>query len=172
MIDPKMLCELFVYDPETGKLFWKSRDGGAPGWNGKYAGKEAFTSTNSYGYKQGSILGGVYRAHRVIWAMVNGEWPEADIDHINGNRTDNRIVNLRSVSRSENCMNSSLGKRNKSGVVGVCWSKREGKWKAQIQKDGKNIQIGHFSSFDEAVSARLKKQNELSFHKNHGKNVG
>lgn len=171
MIDPKMLCEIFVYDPDTGKLFWKRREGGAPGWNGKYAGKEAFTSTSSHGYRQGSLLGGVYRAHRVIWAMVHGKWPEDDIDHINGDRIDNRIVNLRSVSRSENCMNSSVGKRNKSGVVGVSWSKRENKWKAQIQKDGKNIFIGNFVNFEDAVRARMEMQVELSFHKNHGKNA-
>jgi hypothetical protein len=102
-------------------------------------------------------------------AMTTGHWPNGDVDHINGDRQDNRICNLRNVTRSENCMNSSISKRNKSGVLGVCWTSRERKWLAQIQHNGKNIHIGSFDVLEDAKAARLNKEKELGFHENHGK---
>lgn len=169
MLEPSEILDLLIYDRDTGRLSWKHRENETAGWNGKYAGKEAFTSVDAYGYRQGSIRGRRMLAHRVIMAMETGSWPEEDVDHINGDRQDNRFCNLRNVSRSENCMNSSIGKRNKSGAIGVSWSSRDGKWRAQIQKDGKNFYIGIFDDLEDAKKARLNKEKELGFHKNHGK---
>ena len=107
--DTEILHSLMRYDPETGLLYWKARtsehfqNGGhlaahnVAKWNGKHAGKEAFTATKGDGYKHGALFGQNYSAHRIIWKMVHGE--DADrIDHINGVRADNRLLNLRSVS--------------------------------------------------------------------------
>lgn len=101
--------KLLICDPVAGRLFWKRRpitafkNGGAfEIWNTKHAGKEAFTCKDENGYLCGGILGKKYRAHRIIWLLHYRKWPSEVIDHINGNTSDNRIVNLRDVSQAEN----------------------------------------------------------------------
>lgn len=175
----ELLRKLLRYEPETGKLFWKERsvdmfsDGkqtaehNCASWNEKYAGKEAFTAGDR-GYKQGLILGRNYKAHRVIWALVNGEWPD-NIDHINGIRDDNRIDNLRSVSQAENNRNAKRRSNNTSGVCGVHWYKRGNKWVAQIRADGNIKHLGYFTDFDDAVAARKEAEIEHGYHENHGR---
>ena len=117
-ITPDLVREFLSYDPESGKLFWKKRDEkwfsdkpisqahSAKAWNRKYAGLEAFTTTGAQGYKNGSIFRVPLSAHRAAWAILYGEWPD-HIDHINRNRSDNRIVNLRSVTKAQNAQNQS-----------------------------------------------------------------
>ena len=169
-------------DFETGKLAWLPRtpDMFATGkqvaehscnaWNTRYAGKEAFTAVNGSGYLCGAILGRTYRAHRIIWLLHSGEWPSADLDHINGRREDNRIINLRAVSRTENLKNQRLSTKNTSGVLGVCWHKSREKWAARINVSGRKMHIGYFESFDAAVAARKAANIEYGFHENHGRN--
>lgn len=110
-ISPAVLAELLSYNPETGELTWNERDRKwfskdcyHRQWNKMHAGKPAFTSKNSKGYLHGSVHGKTLQAHRVAYAIYHGEWPD-HIDHINHNTTDNRIVNIRSVTQAENNRN-------------------------------------------------------------------
>ncbi len=178
---PETLRKLLRYEPETGKLFWRERgidwfeDGGHTAqhnmrsWNSRYAGKEALTAVNTDGYRRGTIFGTRYYAHRIIWTIVHGEWPQDELDHINGNPSDNRLENLRVVTHQENGRNQKLYCSNTSGVVGVSWHKRDETWRAEIKVDGKKIHLGYFDSFDDAVAARAAAEIELGFHANHGR---
>jgi hypothetical protein len=177
------ISKLLKYEPETGKLFWLPRTaemfagstfyGGAEAkaktWNNRYAGKEAFTSCHLNGYRQGGILGKGYLAHRVIWLFEKGSWPIDQLDHINGDRTDNRMENLREVSNAENAKNMTLSKRNKSGVCGVFWLSHIHKWWASIRVDGANKNLGYFDDFHDACEARKQAERDHGFHPNHGK---
>lgn len=175
---PEMLRKLLRYDTDTGKLYWRKRmpdmfdgegkDQSCHWWNSKYAGKEAFTANTNDGYKAGRIFDKFYRAHRVVWCLVHGEWAEA-IDHINGDKSDNRIVNLRPASTVDNNKNLSLSVRNKSGAVGVSWNARCGKWRVQISDRRKRYHIGLFSNFEDAVSARKEAEIKYGYHENHGR---
>jgi len=104
----------------------------------------------------------------VLWALTYNEWPEFDIDHINGIRHDNRIENLRAVSRSENLKNVRLRDENTSGFTGVYWAADRNKWRAEICSDGVKIKIGSFSTLEEAVRARAEANVRHGFHPNHG----
>lgn len=160
---PEQLRELLRYDQDTGLMFWKERpnemfEGGAypssrlaKTWNTKYSGKQAFTATKEGGYFVGRILGKSYLAHRVVWALHYGEWPEIGIDHKNGNTTDNRIENLRLASQSENNMNTKRRSDNRSGVKGVFWSKLSKKWCAQIAINGRGKHLGYYTDIDDAA---------------------
>ncbi len=167
--------ELLKYDPQTGRLYWLprdrelfSRDQSWKTWNTRFAGHKAFTSVNVGGYRQGAIFGHMYVAHRVIWLLVNSEWPPADIDHVNGDRVDNRWSNLRSVTRSENGHNRKRTSRNTSGVNGVSWVKRARKWIAYIHIDGRSKSLGVFDSIEEAASARARANAQHGFSARHG----
>ena len=178
---PSVLRELIDYDPETGALVWRVRDvsfftdgkrsalGAMNAWNARHAGKPALKAKMSSGYFMGGIFGRKYLAHRVSWAIYSGEWPERQIDHINGNRLDNRIANLRSVTHQENGKNRAIGTNNTSGTIGVYWSIDKSKWLAAINKNGKQKHIGYFKSKDDAISARAKASAECGYHANHGR---
>ncbi|WP_323008519.1 HNH endonuclease [Paracoccus sp. (in: a-proteobacteria)] len=178
---PEVLRQLLRYEPETGKLFWRERsesmfeDGAhraalvCARWNTRYAGKAAFDTRNHNGYKLGGISNRNILAHRVIWAIVHGRWPVADIDHINGNRQDNRLCNLREVSRSTNLRNARLPDANTSGRVGVSWDRSRGKWLAYIHANGRMVNLGRFDAFEEAVSARKAEEARWGYHPNHGR---
>jgi hypothetical protein len=111
------LSKLLRYEPETGRLIWRPQSGRVKEWNTKYAGQEAFAHVNDRGYRCGRIAGRDYKAHRIIWKLVHGHDPEY-IDHINMDRGDNRLCNLRSVTHAENCAHFTgppLGKRRWDG---------------------------------------------------------
>ena len=173
----EQLRQLLRYDPETGKLFWFRRPASMfkahsheVTWNKRFADKEAFTSLTAEGYLQGTILGWRYNAHRVIWAMVHNEWPKSHLDHINGCRSDNRMVNLRMVSDQANARNQKRYSSNTSGVTGVQWHKAAAKWTANIRSDhGRNLYLGLFDDFNDAVSARKAAEVRLGYHPNHGR---
>ncbi len=95
--------------------------------------------------------------------------PSGEIDHINGDRTDNRICNLRDVTSAGNSCNRRRQDRNTSGVTGVAWDKRASRWQARIGLNGKQKYLGYFDSLDEAVAARKAAELELGFHPNHGR---
>ena len=154
------LKKYLICDPDRGVLFWKHRpremftsECSFRSWNTKYAGREAFTSCDSDGYRQGKILGFSFRAHRVIWAMKNGEWPKVKIDHFNCIRIDNRIENLRLASDSENVWNRKVSKSSTSGIKGVYFDRRRMKWRARIKYNCVNKHLGDFSSIEEAAEA-------------------
>ncbi len=125
------------YNADTGEFTWLQRSkgrrkNGVAGWQ---SGKGYIAITLDY--KK-------YRAHRLAWFWVHGEWPADEIDHINGIRDDNRLANLRSVTKSENARNKRRYKKNKSGANGVSWYKPTGKWVAYLGLGGKRIHLGHF----------------------------
>jgi hypothetical protein len=156
-ISPKFVKSLLNYDKETGVLTWKERgvelfnsERAMNSWNAKLAGEVAFTAKHREGYLHGKILGMGFLAHRIAWACHYGEWPTNEIDHVNGDRTDNRIENLRSCDRSENARNCAIRKDNTSGHVGVHFNKLHGTWNAT--SCGRHI--GSYSTKEEAVAAR------------------
>lgn len=156
------------YEPETGKLFWRDCEEMPEWWRARYAGKEAFTADDGQGYRKGSIDGVPFNAHRVIWALHHGEWPSDQIDHINGVRDDNRIINLRVVTNQENGRNQSMFRNNTSGVCGVCWHKAQGKWQARIMVDGRRKYLGYFTTIEAAAEARVEASRQHGFTDRHG----
>ena len=177
--DQKMLGKLLAYDPDTGSLTWLPRPAemfanaastkrNMAAWNSRYAGKPAFTSLDDHGYFHGSIFGRIFKAHRVIWTLVNNDHPN-QIDHINGVRSDNRIVNLRAVSRLENMRNQQMRINNNTGHLGVSWDSVCKQWRARINCDGRNIWLGRHDTFDEALDARKAAEIQFGYHANHGR---
>ena len=176
-----VLKELLDYNAETGVFTWKHRDQSwfvsyrsYTSFCGKYANKVAgnnkICTISGKTYRAIMVLGVSYAAHRVAWFYVNGEWPTNDIDHIDGIGVNNKTLNLRDVTVAENGRNKRLPSTNKSGVIGVCWHKRDQHWRATIKVNQKTISLGGFSSIDDAMSARQKASVKYGFHKNHGTN--
>jgi hypothetical protein len=158
-ITPERLRRLLDYDPGTGWLWWKSRpraefksDRAYRAFEARNVGKRAFTATTRNGYKTGRADNKQLFAHRVIWAIVHGEWPPEDIDHINGDKSDNRILNLRIASRSDNCKNRAGW--GASRYLGVSRAPN-GKWRARINLHGKERGLGVFNAEEEAFAAYL-----------------
>lgn len=156
------------YEPETGKLYWREHEDMPQRWNTRYAGREAFTAVRNTGYKHGRVLGVAYQAHRVIWALVHGVWPDGQIDHIDHDPVNNRIENLRIVQHRENQRNASLRGNNTSGTMGVSWYKAGSKWTAYITVDCVKQHLGYFNTFEDAVTARKQAERIFGFHENHG----
>jgi len=177
---PDELRQLLRYEPETGHLVWRARGPewfkeGSPTkaiktWNIQHAGAPALRYVSpTNGYLYGNVLNCVVVAHRVCWAIHTGQWPRNYIDHINGNRTDNRIVNLRDVTQSQNMMNARRSRANRSGITGVFWCNRRHKWGARVMVDGKNINLGVFDRIEDAAAARAEANRVYGFHADHGK---
>lgn len=170
--DVELLSECVDYNPDTGALTWKRRPVEHFSsykhwkiWLAKFEGKPVRKVNNGYvvvvitiNKKETYSMG-----HRVAWALTHGEWPRSQIDHINGNRMDNRICNLRLASHKENQRNKGAGLRNKSGFKGVHFSKTAQKWIAQIHVNGKTRHIG---VFDSALAA--SKEYCAAANKEHG----
>jgi len=175
-----VLLQLLSYDPETGKLYWRERGPGrfrdgfhsaatqARQWNGKNAGKEAFTAVNA-GYRYGAVGDVNFLAHRVIWKMSTGLEPD-QIDHIDGDRQNNRFCNLRNVSETANKRNMCIPRHNTSGIIGVSKDARGG-WEAHITLGNRKKSLGRFLAFDEAVAARKSAEVVHGFHENHGRSA-
>jgi hypothetical protein len=146
---------IFNYNENTGVLTWKSTRGSSK------AGTQAGHITKA-GYRYVHTCGKIYPAHRLAWLLVYKEYVTSDIDHINRIKTDNRISNLRVVSRQENSRNKGLTKANKSGIKGVSLNTRTGKWISQIRKDGCNLVLGEFKTKEEAGAAYVEASKSLS----------
>lgn len=123
---------------------------------------------NSAGYRVISLFGKRYPEHRLAWFYVHGEMPKHEIDHINQIRDDNRISNLRQVTRSENQRNKTR-KDSRVDEIGIWWCRRRKRYIAEISLNGKKVYQKSFTDIDEAISARKAKALELGFHENHGK---
>ncbi len=132
------------------------------------AGEEAFVAVDGYGYFHACIRGRWMKAHRVAAAIITGRWPANEIDHINGDRRDNRACNLREVTHGENLKNCQLSRRNSSGMTGVCWNKVHQRWVASIYVNGKSISLGTFQKIEDAITARRAAEVEYRFGPVHG----
>lgn len=144
------------YNELTGDFFWSSRSLQKAG------------TIHSRGYIQIKLYDKFYFAHRLAWLYMYGAFPDDQIDHINHNKTDNRIFNLRSVTPKENSRNRGFQSNNTSGVVGVCWDKVRGIWVANIMLNKKSMYLGSFNSKIDAAIARKMAEYDLGFHANHG----
>ena len=142
------LREFFRYDPDTGILTTIRYQPGSHRPVGTNVGHLTGNQYLSFVF-----MGRRYYAHRVAWLLVTGAWPAHEIDHINGNKTDNRLCNLRAATHPQNEHNVGLTKRNKSGHKGVSWQARTSNWQAGISVNGKRIFLGLFDSLDEAGAA-------------------
>lgn len=161
----EQLRALLHYDPDTGFFRWRE---GIDHWR---AGLPAGTlykqrpsgpsrvaigigTTSENKYKVIGVRKRVYRAHRLAWLYIYGEWPDGEIDHINGDPTDNRIVNLRVATLAENSRNRGLRADNTSGIKGVSWSKKSNRWLAHLGHNGKLLHLGLFDTIEEAKAVR------------------
>ena len=165
-VDIDLLHKMFHYDRETGRLTRKiSRS------NRVKVGTEPGYITG-YGYRMIHLAVGERKlkihAHRIIWAMVYGKFPENQIDHINGNRLDNRIENLRSVKNRENGKNQKLRSTNKTGIHGLYWDAINEAWTVQIYFDNKKIWLGRHKDFFDAACVRKSAEVRFGYHQNHG----
>ena len=168
--------DLLDYNSETGVLTWKARPRAYfennlawSAWNARFSGNVAMFGRRPDGYLGGKILGKTYGAHRVAYLIYHGKWPIGEIDHINGVTGDNRIANLRDVSRAENSKNLKRPKSNSSSACGVSWDKRHSRWKAYINGDSKRMNLGSFKCFLAAGMVRRKAEADLGYHENHGR---
>jgi hypothetical protein len=128
---------------DTGKLYWTISRPNAP--------LDKELGSLARGYLNVKILGKDYKVHRVIWMLHTGDWPKGEIDHINGIKTDNRIVNLRDVDRALNMQNQNRNhKGNNSGFLGVAKCSTTKKWRARITVFGKKIALGSYDTAEEA----------------------
>lgn len=176
MLNAEGLRTLVEYDPENGKMVWLERPitifptaRSCAVWNSRFSGKAAFQTANSHGYLVSTILGRLYTAHRVAWCIMEGQWPFLQVDHINGDRKDNRWSNLRAASNSTNHKNQKMPRTNTSGTVGIHQDKRTGSWVAQIYDNGRRINLGTFADKQHAIAARLKAEMQFGYHPNHGR---
>lgn len=158
------LLSLFSYDPDTGHLIRLKSRGAYKA--GQRAGGFMRQSTGKL-YRYLLIGEKSYREHRLIWFYVYGKWP-FEVDHINGDGTDNRLCNLREVTHEENGKNQKLKKNNKSGVSGVHFCKTHVKWHVSIGVERKRRTIGYYDDFFSAVCARKNAEKMLGYHVNHG----
>jgi hypothetical protein len=162
MITQEGLKELLDYNEESGVFLWKASS------NGRVKVGDRAGSVTNRGYSRISIGGKRYLSHHLAFLFVHGFIPK-EIDHIDGNRSNNAIANLREVTRSENCKNMKRSSRNKSGVTGVSFNKKLSKWRADICVNGKAIYLGAFEEFLKAKEARLQAEIKYGFHENHGR---
>lgn len=155
MADHDLLHKYLSYSEDSGLFHWKIspcprvRKGDVAGTN------------HPSGYINIGFNGKIYAAHRLAWIMHNGNEPIGDIDHIDGNKKNNRIENLRIATEAQNTWNRKICTRNKSGIKGVSWYKAYSKWCAQIRKNGKRHFLGYFNDIKAAETAVIRARNIL-----------
>ncbi len=146
MLTQSRLKECLSYDPETGEFRALSTSGARQA--GSVAG-----SKHPKGYISITVDGHRHLAHRLAWLYVYGVFPDGDTDHINGVKTDNRIANLREATRSQNMANLGALSNSKSGIRGVHYFKRTGRWVSSIRANGKTVHLGYFATAEAASLA-------------------
>ena len=162
----QQLKELLNYEKDTGIFTWKN-----PRANRCKPGDIAGAINRGY-LLIGITVDGIallYGAHRLAWLYEYGRFPNKDIDHINHDKSDNRISNLREVNHITNMKNQKIRSTNKSGFTGVSWDKNLKKWRAMITVNRTNMHLGCFTDKNDAIEARLHANRLYKFHPNHGK---
>lgn len=157
-MNQELLKTLLRYSPETGEFFWIN-----PTCRSTKPLSRA-GSSDRHGYIRISLCRRSYQAHRLAWLYVYGRFPDHLIDHINGDRQDNRISNLRQATNKQNCENQKLHATNKSGYRGVVLHKRTGKWQAQVRHNGVNLYLGLYDTPEMAAHVVSGKRTELFTH--------
>jgi hypothetical protein len=158
------LNNLLSYDPESGVIIRKVDFA-----NNAKAGDEAGWLSDK-GYIRMRVAGGMHYAHRVAWLLFYGVEPDGEIDHIDGNRANNQISNLRVVTPIENMRNKKMYHTNYTGISGIFWRERQGRRGHYVAKiSGKHIFQG--KDFFEACCLRKSAENNLNYHVNHGRNI-
>lgn len=146
MMDVEYLRSILSYDPDTGEF---RRLVARPGYRaGSIAG-----SIDAYGYIAIKIDGRSYKAHRLAWLYVHGAWPALHLDHIDEDKANNKITNLREATHQQNRCNRGAQKNNTSGYKGVWWHKGHGKWCSRVQVSRRTVWSGSFSCPKEAHRA-------------------
>lgn len=177
--DPRITAEyvrkLLDYDPESGHMRWRVREPdenydahSCKMLNARDAGKIAGT-LNTQNYVLIELLGRKYGVHQLAWLCTTGVWPDGEVDHINGDPSDNRLKNLRLVTLAQNRRNAARRKDNTSGVTGVRLDTATGKWHAYLRYNKKLLQLGRYSDFALAVEARKQAEEIYGFEAEHGK---
>lgn len=146
------------YNPETGIFTWKFN-----GTRGVKAGDVA-GSKMTHGYIALSIGGKKALGHRIAWLFAHGEFAQGNIDHINRNKSDNRISNLRLATYEQNAQNRLKNSKNTSGFKGVTWHKRDKKWQAAITVSGKVLHLGYYKDPKEASIAYIEASKKYQSH--------
>ncbi len=159
IITQARLKELLHYDPFTGIFTWKVAKGG----RAKAGSVAGCLSSISRGYIQIRIDGTRYLAHRLAFLYMLGRWPKDDVLHTDGRTTDNRWHMLGEGTRSENLKDKQIALNNTSGTTGVCWAKKEQRWRARIMVSHKEIILGYFLSKESAIAARKEAEREHGF---------
>lgn len=143
------------YDPHSGRI-WRPD------------GRECFTSFDR-GYKTARLAGRKFYAHRVAWFLHYGAWPTNEVDHINGNRSDNRIANLRDVPTSINNRNKAKARSSASGLTGIYRTRKPACWVPQVSVGNRSISLGATPCIGIAIKRRRAAEASLGFHENHGR---
>lgn len=164
MITQKELKHHLRYDSETG-IFTRTENVNS---NNSSSGRITGSVSNT-GYLVIRVLDVLYTAHRLAWLYSYGSFPSFDVDHINGDRHDNRLSNLRAVTREENMKNKCISICNSSGKTGVSWDSSRNKWAAYGGIRYKKVYIGRFATLSDASDARDKWEKDNGYHANHGR---
>jgi len=171
----EQLHAVLHYHPDTGAFTWRERDRGCfeierlwKTFNARFAGNPA-GSLEPTGYTTIKVHTIKFYAHRLVFLYITGRFPPQAVDHINHQRSDNRWVNLREATVTENQRNQTLARNNTSGYMGVCWHNGNKRWYARIMVDRKIIFLGQFKEIEDAVATRKAAEVEYGYHENHGK---
>lgn len=160
-INPARALAVLRYDPETGLIFWRvDIRAGKNNWLLKAVAGDQAGFASGYGYWVLSIDGARTSAHRFAWLAMTGAWPEHDIDHVDGDRTNNRWTNLRGATRAQNMQNlKGAHKDSSTGLLGV--ERKRDRFAARICVDGKKHSLGVFATPELAHAAYLKAKREM-----------
>jgi len=159
--------DVFEYDPVTGDFFVVKERRGAPRTPRLI--RRLVTYVDGRGYLKVRFDGKMYAVHRLIFVLMTGSFPKGEVDHISGDKCDNRWVNLRDVPVIANRHNKGVRVDSVSGVTGVWWSKGRQRWQAYIRHENIQHHLGYFKEMSDAVVARHAAEREYGFHPNHGK---
>lgn len=177
ILSQEFLRSILEYSPETGIFVWKKRPPemfpsvrACNVWNSRYSGRVAGHKTQGPGnlsYITIRVLDRSYKAHRLAWGYMTGEFPEVNIDHIDGNGTNNKWSNLREADWTENMRNCRISKNNTTGYHGI--EVVDGKYRVRITVNYKTITLGRSVCIHEARRMRQEAEKKYGFHPNHGR---
>ncbi|MCO7217591.1 HNH endonuclease [Halomonas sp. OfavH-34-E] len=180
-ITQDLVRELLDYNPKTGAFLWRPRDLSwfkrpvdCKAWNARYAGKRAGgQKSEQFGYTRRyiAIFGVLHYEHRVAWIWMKGSPVPEQIDHINRDATDNRWINLRASNNADNHRNLSRNMVNTSGITGVGWHERAGKWRARVKLRGQEYHLGIYDAMEDAAEAVRAFRALHGFDPSHGSSL-